>query len=168
MIIKKKKKEGQRTLARSHKGCRRSEGIFHKTLQVPSPGPSAGVALCLYLTYINCHPAAVGVQPNTMEHPDGLNKADKCSLLLKAVYISFKGFMDWTLYSVSTEVRRSAAGTASYRVLLLTFPHPVETKWDSNLGGRIMSARASPQALSVTCPQFCFIDGPSQPRPQTQ
>ena len=91
-------------------------------------GPSAGDALCLHLTYINCHPAAVGIQPNTMEYPDGLNKADKRSLLLKAVYSSFQGFTDWTLYSVTAEVHRSAARTASYRVLLLTFPHPVETK----------------------------------------
>lgn len=50
-------------------------------------------ALCWYLTYINCHPAAVGVKPNTMEHPDGLNKANKCSPLLKAVYINFQDFM---------------------------------------------------------------------------
>lgn len=68
----------------------RSDRIVHKTLKVLSQGPRAGEALCLYFTYINCHPEAVGVQPNTMEHPDGLNKADKCSLLLKAVYINFQ------------------------------------------------------------------------------
>lgn len=64
-------------------------------------------ALCLYLTYINCHPTAVGVELNTMEHPDGLNKVNKCSLLLKAVYINFQYFMCWSLYCVTTGVLSS-------------------------------------------------------------
>lgn len=39
-----------------------------------------------------------------MGHPDGLNKGDKCSLLLKAVYISFQDFMERSLYCVTAEV----------------------------------------------------------------
>lgn len=72
--------------------------------------------LCLYLTYINCHPTAVGAELNTMEHPDGLNKANKCALLLKAVYINFQYFMCWSLYCVTAGVLSSIL--SSYRVFL--------------------------------------------------
>lgn len=64
-------------------------------------------ALCLCLTYINCHPTAVNVELSTMEYPDGLNKVNKCSLLLKAVYINFQYFMWWSLYCVTSKLLSS-------------------------------------------------------------
>lgn len=85
----------------------RADSVFHKPCKVLLGVPGVAEALCLYLTYINCHPTAVGAAPNTMEHPDGLNKANKCSLLLKAVYINFQYFMCWSLYCVTTGVLSS-------------------------------------------------------------
>ena len=157
MIKKKKKKKPED----SGPEPRRMQAIWGNIPQNTASslwGPSAGDAVCLYLTYINCHPAAVGVQPNTMEYPDGLNKANKCSLLLKAVYISFQGF----------EVLRSVVRTASYRVLWLTFPHPVETKWDSNLGGRMVSTRAVTAGSLSDLPPILFYWWSIAAVPQTQ
>lgn len=80
-----------------------------------------GQGTLLVLNIYQLSPAAVGVEPNTMEHPDGINKVNTCSLLLKAVYINFQEFMQRGLYCVTREV----LGVAGHQDWPFTAPEPV-------------------------------------------
>lgn len=82
-----------------------------------------------------------------MEHPDGPNKADKCSRLLKAVYINFQDFRSWSLYCVTTEALSPVAGRTRLVLNSCCCRHP---KWLAPNSALLMvMAALAPDSLNT-------------------